>query len=332
MENRRSLKPVKGVAYLEGGKAVITPRRPLIKDVDAIPMPAFHLFPIEYYRLLRFVGATSGDFSMPVLSGRGCTFKCTFCYRMDQGFRPRSNEAILEEIRFLNREYGINFIVFSDELLMSSEERTESLCSDLVRSGLKLKWTCNGRLNYAKPALLRLMKEAGCTFINYGIEAMDDQVLKNMKKGLNTKQIVKGIEATLASGISPGFNIIFGNVGDSRETLKKGVDFLLKYDDAAQLRTIRPVTPYPGCPLYHEAVSRGLVKDCEDFYENRHTNSDLLSVNFTDLSDEEFHEALYEANRTLIAHYYETTAAATIRQAEQFYRKEVPNFRGFRQV
>ena len=77
--------------------------------------------------------------------------------------------------------------------------------------------------------------------------------------------------------------------------LQKGVDFLLKYDDHAQLRTIRPVTPYPGSPLYYYAIEKGLLKDCADFYENKHTNSDLLSVNFTGLSNKEFHHLLFEA-------------------------------------
>ena len=67
----------------------------------------------------------------------------------------------------------------------------------------------------------------------------------------------------------------------------KGVEFLLKYDDGAQMRTIRPVTPYPGSPLYYYAIEKGLIKDCEDFYENKHLNSDLMAVNFTKLNDEE---------------------------------------------
>jgi radical SAM superfamily enzyme YgiQ (UPF0313 family) len=267
---------------------------------------------------------------MPILSGRGCKFKCTFCYRMDKGFRPRSNESIIEEIKFLKKDYGITYIAFSDELLMSSVERTESLCRDFIKARLNVKWDCNGRLNYARQDLLKLMKKAGCVFINYGIESMDDNVLRNMKKGLTTKQITKGIDETLKAGISPGLNIIFGNIGDNRETLRKGVEFLLKYDDGAQFRTIRPVTPYPGSPLYEHALKTGLVKDCEDFYENKHLNSDLVSVNFTEMSDEEFHEALFEANSRLITNYHERALSSTIKRARKLYFEKDPNFRGFR--
>jgi len=286
---------------------------------------------MHYYRLLRMPHASSSDFVMPLLSGRGCPFTCNFCYRLDEGLRERSNESIIEEIRLLKGDYGITYIAFSDELLMSSVQRVQSLCEDFLKVDLNIKWDCNGRLNYAKPEVLKLMKRAGCVFINYGIEAMDDTVLRNMNKALTTRQIIAGIEATLAACISPGYNIIFGNIGDNRETLKKGVDFLLKYDDGAQMRTIRPVTPYPGSPLYYTAIEQGLLKDCEDFYEKKHLNSDLLAVNFTELSNQDFHSALLEANAELLANYFRNRSAATITQAQKLYLESDTGFRGFRQ-
>jgi anaerobic magnesium-protoporphyrin IX monomethyl ester cyclase len=326
------LPSVTGIAYRENDTVSITPRRELIKDVDSIPFPAYDLFPVYYYRLLRLPHCVNGDFVMPVLSGRGCVFKCNFCYRLDPGFRARSAESIIEEIKFLKKEYGITYISFSDELLMSSISRVVSLCEDFIRHDLHIKWSCNGRLNFAKPKVLELMKRAGCVFINYGIEAFDDETLKKMNKVLTTKQITAGIEATLSVGISPGFNIIFGNIDENRKTLQQGVDFLLKYDDHSQLRTIRPVTPYPGSPLYYLALKRGLLRDVADFYEHKHTNSDLLSVNFTQLSDEEFYEALAKANTALVDNYFNYKHDQMRAEISSLYNKRDKSFRGFRQT
>ncbi|MDM8553179.1 radical SAM protein [Desulfococcaceae bacterium HSG7] len=328
--NHQSFSGVEGVAYRDGDDIVLNPKRPIVKNIDSLPFPTYHKFPMEYYRLLRMPNCERSDFVMPLLSGRGCPFRCNFCYRMDEGFRPRSNEAIVEEIELLKKKYDITYIAFGDELLMSSIERTISLCRAFLKAGLNIKWGCNGRLNYAKPELLKLMKEAGCVFINYGIEAMDNQILKNMNKALTTNQIIKGVEATINTGISPGLNIIFGNIGENKETLQKGVDFLLKYDDSAQMRTIRPVTPYPGSDLYQYALKNGLIKGCEDFYENKHTNSDLVAVNFTELSDDEFHKALLEANTTLITNYYQNKCKINIEQAQKLYIEHNSSFRGFR--
>ena len=332
LQKKRNLSTVKGIAFMDGKKCVITPRRELIKDIDSIPFPAWDLFAMDYYALVREANIKNNQRAFPVLSGRGCTFTCNFCYRMDKGFRPRSAQGIIEEIQLLKKDYMISHIIFSDELLMSSAARTIDLCESFIKAKLNVTWTCNGRLNYAKPEVLKLMKQAGCVFINYGIESMDDTALKTMGKALTTKQIIKGVEATLTEGISPGLNIIFGNIGENKAILQKGVDFLLKYDDHAQLRTIRPVTPYPGSPLYYYAIEHGLLKDCEDFYENKHINSDLVAVNFTDMTDEEFHAALFEANKTLLENYFKNARSRSIEGARKLYMEKDATFRGFRQA
>jgi len=330
--NKRTLDNIDGIAYWNGDSVIVNKHRELIKDIDSIPYPAYDLFPIEYYRLLRQEKSSNCDLIMPMMSGRGCTFKCTFCYRMDKGHRPRSNDGIIEEIKFLKKKYRINYVAFHDDLLMSSAERTLSLSEDFIKAKLNIKWRCAGRLNFARPELLKTMKRAGCIFIGYGIESMDDEVLRNMKKGLTTNQIEKGIKATLSAGISPGLFIMFGNIGDNEDTLNKAVNFLLKYDDGSELRTVRPVTPYPGSPLYYYAIEKGLLKDCEDFYENKHMNSDLLSVNFTELSDKEVYKCLLKANERLLESYFEKKKQISINNARRLYLENDASFRGFRQT
>jgi radical SAM superfamily enzyme YgiQ (UPF0313 family) len=332
LENRRELSSVDGIAFLKNGKCFQTPKRALIQNIDDIPFPAWDLFPMDHYALLREANIKKSQRCMLVLSGRGCTFRCNFCYRMMEGYRARSPESIIEEIRILQRDYAVSYIDFQDELLMGSTRRTAELCESFINSNLKFRWFCNGRLNYAKPDVLRLMKKAGCVFINYGIESLDEKALRAMNKALTVNQIISGIENTLAAGISPGLNIIFGNIGETEESLRSDVDFLLKYDDHAQMRTIRPVTPYPGTPLYHYAIEKGLLRDCEDFYENKHVNSDLLSVNFTNLSNDQVHTLLYEANKRLIERYYCDQLNKDVESARKLYQEHDVSFRGFRQT
>lgn len=174
------------------------------------------------------------------------------------------------------------------------------------------------------------MKEAGCVFINYGIESLDDETLKIMHKGLTKKMIIKGVENTLKVGISPGLNLIYGNINEPLSAIEDAVDFLLKYDDHAQLRTIRPVTPYPGTELFDYAIEKGLIKDTEDFYEHKHLNSDLLAVNFTQYSDEEIYDALYKANMKLINRYQQVQGKNMENTCRDLYMNRNINFRGFR--
>jgi radical SAM superfamily enzyme YgiQ (UPF0313 family) len=330
IECNRSLSEVKGIAYLNNDSYVKTEQRPLIGNVDEVQMPAYDLFPIDHYALLPFPGAKGNERVLPIISGRGCIFECNFCYRMDKGFRPRSSQSIINEIKYLQSEHNITFINFCDELLMSSKKRTKELCTDFLNSGLKFHWGCNGRLNFADIDILTLMKEAGCVFINYGIESVNDKILKNMNKALTVKQIINGIENTLKVGINPGLNVIFGNIGEDEQCLDNDVKFLLQYDNFAQLRTIRPVTPYPGSPLYYYAIEQGMLKDCEDFYENKHTNSDLLTVNFTNMSDGDFYKALHNANKKLLDNYLNHTKNVNERLLDTLYFEQDSSFRGFR--
>lgn len=332
LKRNKDLSSVQGIAFWENGKCVQNSRRPLIKDIDNIAFPAWDLFPMDHYALLRATNIRNSDRYMTLLSGRGCTFQCNFCYRMDPGFRPRSASSIIEEVEKLKKDYHITYVEFTDDLFMSSVKRTIELCEAFIKAKLNIKWNCEGRLNYAKPNVLKLMKVAGCVFINYGIESLDEKILKVMNKGLTIRLITQGVENTLAAGISPGLNIIFGNIGESPEALKRGVEFLLKYDDHAQFRTIRPVTPYPGSPLYYYAIEKGLLKDCQDFYENKHINSDLLAVNFTNLSVEKFHRLLYVANKKLIKQYYSAKLQRTLEDSSKLYMERDASFRGFRQT
>ncbi len=282
-----------------------------------------HLHP-DIYRLIRWPTSNRTDFCWPILSSRGCKFSCSFCYRMREGYWLLDVRAIMDEIRLLYRSFGITHFQFSDELLMASEARTEEICTALLKLPFKIKWDCNGRLNYASASILSIMKKSGCEYINYGIESLNQSILNQMGKGLTVDQIHKGVEATLAQGLSPGLNLLWGFPGDTIQNLRSEVEFLKKYDPCHELRTIRPVTPYPGCPLFRKAIELGHLKDAEDFYENKHKNSDLITVNFMDMPIEEAHKALFAANRELYGHYLDKIRGQ-LKDPDE-------NFRGYRQV
>ena len=323
------LPQVNGLAYLKDGKLIKTNPRAIIEDLDTIPFPAWDLFPIEHYVLIPYPNKNHTDRLLPILSTRGCPYHCNFCYRYIEGMRFRNPKKVAEEMKLLYDTYNINFFVFFDELTMFPG-KTEPLCDAIKDLKLDIRWLYNGRLNFAKPKLLKQMKDAGCVFINYGIESYDNQVLQNMHKQLTTDIIDAGIKATLKEGISPGLNIIFGNIGDNAQTLQKGVDFILKHNDYSQFRTIRPVTPYPGSELYYNAISKGKLLDIADFYENKHTNSDLMTINFTTLSDNEFYTELYKANKQLVDAHLKHQIEEYDCTLKNMYLKRDASFRGFR--
>ena len=299
---------------------------------EEAPIECYEQFPMYLYRLIRWPTSERTDFCLPILSSRGCKWHCSFCYRMREGFHERAVEAIVEEITYLHDKWLINHFQFADELLMGSEKRTEEICNALLGLPFQIKWDCNGRLNYATTQILQLMRRAGCEYINYGIESLDQDILNGMKKGLTVDMIHAGVRATLDSGLSPGLNFIWGFPGDTVENLHKAVDFIREYDPCDELRTIRPVTPYPGCPLYDKAIESGLLDGPEDFYERKHKNSDLFTVNFMDIPTEEAHRELHFANIRLLANYLEKRRNKTVEAMGKLYLEGDMSFRGFRAV
>jgi len=336
-QSKSSLSEVRGIAYRVGyDEVIVNPRREPIADIDSLPMPAYTIFPMDVYKLRRDSGHVpriGNRFSIQMLSGRGCKFNCNFCYRIDEGMRLRSAESIVDEMGWLFATWGIRHFMFYDDLLMESESRTISLCEAFIRSGPPgMTFTCQGRLNYATPEVLQAMNRAGCAYIYYGVESFNDDILRTMNKALTTEIIRRGVDNTREAGIRFSPNIIFGNIGETREHLENSVNFLLEYDDFAQLRAIKPVTPYPGSPLYYLAIESGLLDGPEDFYERKHTNTDLLSVNFTPLSDEEFYDALNHANQRVIGNYCTALRQSYNHQLRRLYRDKDATFRGFRHV
>jgi len=328
--NRQSTDNIHGIAFWSGGKIRINKRQRPIQDLDSIPFPAWDKFPIENYITKVRIRGDLAQRSMPVLTSRGCLYKCTFCYRMEKGYRKRSLDSVMEECRFLIKNYHVNAICFRDELLMSTPDRTVEFAERIIKEKLNIKFDIDGRLNAARPDVLNILKRAGCVYINYGVESLDQDVLDQMNKNQTLEEIYLGISATVEAGINPGLNVIYGNIGDDRNTAFKIVEFLKRYNTYGELRTLKPVTPYPGSKLYYMAIEKGLLKNCEDFYENKHLNSDRLTCNFTNMSDHEVYEVLFEANSILINDHYQHVTKSQIEAHRKLYFDGDISFRGVR--
>jgi len=270
------------------------------------------------------------DRAMWMITSRGCNYKCNFCQRLEKGIRFRSIEAVIDELKRYIKDYHITFITFWDELFMFSEKRVTEFAEEILKENIKINYWCTGRLNIANKNILKMLKRSGCSYIDYGIEQFDDHSLVMMNKVLTEEQIVKGIELTQKEEIRIGFNIIFGNLGDTKESLRKSMDFLKKYNDYGQIRVIRPVTPYPGSQLYNVAIKEGLIDGPADFYE-KHKNVELLTVNFTGFSESEFYQLLFDANKEVLDVYYDHLKKDAIDRFKRAYAGDI-NFRGARHV
>jgi len=294
---------------------------------------------LEVYKRVRFPNTKDSEFAIQILSGRGCPYSCAFCFRMGDGYKRYSIESIKKTVLYYAINNGIEHFQFSDELLMVPNF-CEDVCTALMevqeQIGKALYFDCNGRLNMAaaQPSILKLMKRAGFRYVNYGCEAMSDEVLRAMNKKQTVAEIHKGVHNTVEAGLTPGLNFMWGNPGDTEQTLVEAVNFINLWNDGSELRTIRPVTPYPGTALYNRLLEEGRCKGVDEFYDH-HVNSDLFSYHFMNgIGTQQADVLIGAANRIIYTAYLEQHKKKQINASDCFYNHVSPpeQFRGFREV
>ncbi|MDD5032168.1 MAG: radical SAM protein, partial [Patescibacteria group bacterium] len=216
------------------------------------------------------------------------------------------------------------------------KQRLKDFAKALAEANLKIKFSCNARVDIFDEEMVEILKSCGCQFINFGFESSSNEVLKLMNKNTTAEENIKALEIVKKSGgIGMGLNFIWNNLGDNEETLRKNVELIKKYNTYYQCRTIRPVTPYPGSDLYYKLIEMGKLKGPEDFFK-RFKNSDLILINLMDLTDGEAYRALLKANSELIRDHYEHIggdmgeAEYLIQQFSDLYSGKITKFRGAR--
>lgn len=331
-----SYSQIKSIAYHDQTGIVVNERRRPIINLDSLPFPEWSLFPMERYAgCLKLFGANDKDIAFSIITSRGCINRCNFCYRMEKAIRIRSLKNIIDEMKILNKTYGVNYFSIEDELFVVSKKRIFEFRNILKQESMKIKFYCQGRVDIFDEEIAEALKEAGCQFVNFGMESSSQNVLNLMNKNTTVEQNIKAAEIARKMNIGLGLNFIWGNKGDTEESLLNNVELIKTYNTYDQMRTIRPVTPYPGSPLYYEAIERGLLSGPEDFFD-KFKNSDLLTVNFTDIPEDKFYQLLFEANKELVTDHYLHTTKNT-EEAEKFiqafhdlYFKGEIKFRGVR--
>ncbi|MBI3631720.1 MAG: radical SAM protein [Candidatus Staskawiczbacteria bacterium] len=246
-----------GLCFKDNGQIIKNPSRPLIQNLDEIPAPAYHLLPMDKYRPA--VGSYKRLPAMSLFATRGCPGRCTFCHRSFRGtVRKRSAQNIIEEIKLLQKDYGIKEISFYDDTFTLFKEMVKEFCEIIEKEKIDITWSCFTRVDHINEDLLKMMKKAGCHLILFGVESADENILLNINKRISLEQVDKVVKMSRRIGIETRASFMFGNQGESEETIKKTIEYAIKLDpDEAQFNI---TTPYPGTELFDWAKERGYIK------------------------------------------------------------------------
>jgi len=236
--------------------------------------------------------------AFPVTAGRSCPFKCTFCFHSAGSvYKQRPIADVLDEIAYFHERYHFNLLMVYDELFSVTEGRVRQFCDGMRALNLGVAWSCAMRVPDADEDLMRDMRDAGCRMIGFGVESGSDVVLTSMRKKITQAQVRAALAAADRAGIGFQANVIYGDPAETAETIRETSDFCGEFAG----RVIYPgiIVPFPGAPIFDDAVRRGLIPDRARYYEGLHG---APVYNLTALPDSEFRSLVGDAMMAHISH------------------------------
>ncbi len=242
------------LCYWEGGEKRYNPRRPMLADLDTVPIPDYGLIH----------GWRSGKQQvLSIATSRGCPFGCRFCsviQMFGRQFRFNSEDRVIEEFRVNGSQ--ANHVFICDDNFTANRERVKHLMERMLSLGIKMEWSAQVRVDAARdPELLKLMARSGCFMVFIGLESINPATLKAYKKSQTVEDVQESVITFHQHGIRVHGMFVFGSEEDTVKTIRDTVSFSRKIDlDSLQYLIL---TPIPGTPVYDEleAQDRFICRD-----------------------------------------------------------------------
>jgi anaerobic magnesium-protoporphyrin IX monomethyl ester cyclase len=201
---------IPGLVFRQRGMLRKTGARPLLKDLDLLPLPAWDLVDVERYR--RFWTQRHGYFSLNVVTTRGCPYLCNWCAKPVYGntYHTRSPDQVIAEIRLLRERYAPDHLWFCDDIFGLKARWLYPFAARIEAEGLATPFLCQTRADLMTEDNVRALRQAGCAEAWMGVESGSQAVLDAMDKGITLAQVRGAVSRLRAAGIRIGFFLQFG--------------------------------------------------------------------------------------------------------------------------
>ena len=258
IEKGKSYEDIKSIAFKKNDRIIINPKRELIKNLDELPFPARHLFPMDKY---------TGEFGLyvspiyPIGTSRGCPFSCAFCSNnviFGRKYRSRSPKNIVNEIELLINEYSAKGIYFREDIFTLNKKRVIEICNEIKERRLDFKWVCESRVDTINEEMLRSMKNAGCELIWFGVESGSQKILNHIHKQITIEQSRDAFRLCKRIKLRAGVSFMMGIPGEKIEDIYRTIAFAKELKP--EFAWFNIFTGYPISPLYEYVVKNRLYE------------------------------------------------------------------------
>lgn len=256
-DGNSGLRDVLGITFADDdGSIVKIPDRPRMAELDNLPFPLLDSFPIYRYRL--GMNRRLPKPFIPMLTSRGCPFKCGYCAShviFGRLVRYRSVGNIVTEVEHWKSRLGIGSVVFWDDTFTLDRERTVRLCAELRK--LDIKWACTTRADCVDEDLLASMYDGGCRCIYFGAESFDQATLDRIQRNMRVQAIKSAVKGAKRVGIQTCVGIIIGLPWQGRDDIQRDISALFAL--GVGFPTINIFAPHPRTDLYWQCTESGLI-------------------------------------------------------------------------
>jgi radical SAM superfamily enzyme YgiQ (UPF0313 family) len=247
-----------GLCYREHDHLHIAEKAPPVANIDDLPPADYDAFPIERYiehnRVLRSVRGIS------MIVSRGCPYSCTFCavqQTMGRKWRTKSADKVVDEIIRLRDDHGVQGVWFKDSIFNLKPSWTKEFCRQMVERKVGIEWQALTRVNLLDEGELAMMKAAGLTQIDLGIESGSPKTLLRLNKKISVPEIREKVALAKRHVRVFGFFMI-GIPGEDEDDVRQTFELAKELDLDRWSWSI--YSPLPGSPLYDELIAEGRIQ------------------------------------------------------------------------
>jgi len=283
-----NIESIPGLAYrgARGGLPIRTPLRPLMRDLDLLPLPARELVDMERYR--NAWKKAHCFFSLNLVASRGCPYRCNWCAKPIYGdsFHGRSPESVALEMRELREEFGVDHLWFADDLFGINNRWVQDLADHVEQYDAAVPFKMQSRADLMQKETVAALARAGCVEVWMGVESGSQKILDAMQKGTRVEQVARARENLRKNGIRACYFLQFGYPGETWGDIEKTIQMVreTRPDDLG----ISVSYPLPGTK-FHERVREQLGE------KTNWVDSEDLSMMFKGAYTSEFYRALHDA-------------------------------------
>jgi len=295
------LTEVNGLVLNQAGHKILTGRGEYIEDLSKLPKIPYELFSAstdwlnvgKIYLNIPQPHNQYKDRTITIHGGRGCPFRCNFCYHHSRA-RYRPIDSMLKEAAELINKFKANLLYFDDDLALVTPERALELAEGISKFPKKIEYSVSARfdiLERISDDILIKMKKSGLRCVNIGVESGSQRILDIIHKKITVGQMLDGFKRLKKIGILPNSNIMVGQLSETNEDAQKSMDLML---EALKINknmnwSFSVATPFPGSELYDICFAKGIFKSHYDFFNKLNENDSMsgLTANLSEMTDGE---------------------------------------------